>query len=1085
MKALQKLITVCAIGALSVFGHAQNDIIMNDKGTPPWEDPQINGINRMPARATSYSYATVDQALKRDYKNSDRYQSLNGTWKFNYAETPQKAPQDFQNPEYNTSSWATIPVPSNWELEGHGTAIYTNMRYPFDPVDPPLVPNDDNPTGSYKRSFEVPADWKDMQVTLTFGGVSSAYYVWLNGKLVGYSEDSQLPTHFDITPFLKDGKNDLSVQVYRWSDGVYLEDQDHWRMSGIHRDVYLTAAPKVQLYDFFVKTVLDEDYQDAQLQIRPRIKKFQDADLKEYTLEAQLLDASGQKINKDTLKVTLDRIYNEWYGQRDKPPFAIMESLVENPKKWSAEHPNLYTLVFELKDPSGKLLEARSTHIGFRKVEIDNGAVLVNGEEVLMYGVNRHDHDPNTGKVISEESMRRDIELMKKFNINAVRTSHYPNNEIWYDLCDEYGIYLMDEANLETHGIGGKLSNDTSWSNAFLERAVRMVERDKNHPSIIFWSLGNESGSGFNHAAMAKWIKYYDDTRFVHYEGAQRRRPNPDGSHKKDPDYVDMVSRMYEPIEYMEMMADLPGEDRPVIWCEYAHSMGNSTGNMFKFWDAIRGNRQLVGGYIWDWVDQGLAQKTADGEDFYAFGGDMGDVKHNDKNFCLNGIVGPDREVKAAMWEVKKVFQPIAFSPVDIENGIVEILNRHDFTNLDEFDFNWQITEDGKVIQQGSVANLAAAPNQTTRWEVPMKRIRVKDGREYFLRVSAVQKMDKQWAPAGHEVAWQQMPLGLKNEPLVFNQSRVSKLDFSDAGNKITVSGRGFEISFDKSEGGISAFAKPALSGVEGAGKNYISSPLQPQFWRPVTDNDRGGGRTPETLAVWKDAGKNATLKEMKVIAQDDRKVVLQSVYDLADVDGTLTLKYTVYGNGTVQVDNSMDLPDYTELPMLPKYGMQIKVPDEMVNMTYYGKGPFENYQDRQLAADVGLYKEDVIKDYDSYIRPQESGNKMGVRWMSLTNSKENGIYIAGLSDNLSMSARPHSIENIDQALHTYDLERDGNIYVNIDLTQMGVGGDDSWSKNALPHEEFRVPAQDYSYSFIMKLVDEAAEERLPLPASN
>jgi beta-galactosidase len=1075
-KNLKNAVAILVMGT-ATMATAQIGVSLSNYATQPWEDPQVNGINRLPARATSYSYASVDEAVKRDHKNSNRYQSLNGTWKFNYAETPEKSPKDFYKPDFETNNWDDIPVPANWELEGHGTAIYTNVTYPFKPVDPPYVPDNDNPTGSYKTTFEVDEDWNDMQVTLTFGGVSSAYYVWLNGELLGYSEDSQLSTHFDVTPYLKDGKNDLAVQVYRWSDGVYLEDQDHWRLSGIHRDVYLTAAPKVQLYDFFVKTQLDENYEHADLEIRPRIKKYEEVDLKQYTLEATLMDESGKRVNEDTLKVNLNRIYNEWYGQRDKPPFAIMSSMVKNPQKWSAEHPHLYTLVFELKDPDGKLLEARSTRVGFREISIVDGAVLVNGEEILIKGVNRHDHDPENGKVISEESMRTDIELMKKFNINAVRTSHYPNNEIWYDLCDEYGIYLMDEANLETHGLGGKLSNDSSWSHAFLQRAVRMVERDKNHPSIIFWSLGNESGSGYNHAAMSQWIKSYDDTRFVHYEGAQRRRPNPDGTHQRDPMYVDMVSRMYEPIEYMQMMADLPGENRPVIWCEYAHSMGNSTGNMFKFWDAIRGDRQMVGGYIWDWVDQGLAQKTDDGEEFYAFGGDMGDTEQNDLNFCLNGIVGPDRQVKPAMWEVKKVFQPIKFSPQDIINGKIEVLNRHDFTNLNEFEFKWQLTQDGSVIQQGAVENLNVAPNKSATLTIPFEMPDVTDGAEYFLRIAAVQKESNSWSPAGHEIGWQQMAVPMNTEPLLFNPATVADISMDKSGQSITVTGTDFTAEFSTEDGMLHAFAKADS-------KNVISTPLRPQFWRPTTDNDRGGGRTPQTLAVWKDAGKNAELTRMEVVSETKNQVVLQSEYDLPETDGTLIVRYTVYGNGVVQVDNSMDLPANTELPMLPKYGMQMQLPDEFQEVKYLGKGPFENYQDRQLAADVGLYDQNVVDDYVGYIRPQESSNKMEVRWMSLTNDSGYGLHVAGLSDYLSMSARPYTVENMDKALHTYDLERDGNVTLNIDLTQMGVGGDDSWSPQALPHEEFRVPARDYSYSFVLRLVDSEPGERLPLPPS-
>ena len=545
--------TTVSLLCVSTFTKAQH--------TPPWQDPQLNGINRMPAKATSHSYETIELAKLGNKKLSRRFKTLNGQWKFQWHSVPENALDDFFEPTHNDLLWDHIPVPSNWELEGYGTAIYTNSKYPFEPVDPPYTPEDDNPVGLYRTQFEVPANWSNKQITLTFGGVSSAYYVWLNGQFLGYSEDSMLPTHFDISSYLIEGQNHLAVKVLRWSDGVYLEDQDHWRLSGIQRDVYLTAAPNVQLYDFFVRTDLDEDYIDATLMIRLKTKLFNGSNINGEMVHVQLYDERQQPVLDQTMQISVQSIYHEKYEQRGKPDFAMLKAKIENPKKWSAEHPNLYTLVFSVVDSNGKLLEARSTKIGFRETEIRDGEFFINGESVLMLGVNRHDHDPVTGKVISDASMLKDILLMKKNNINAVRTSHYPNNEMFYELCDEYGIYVMDEANIETHEIGGKLSNDSAWASAFLDRAIRMVERDKNHPSIIFWSLGNEAGSGLNHATMANWIRAYDPTRPVHYEGAQTTS----GQHKiegklfKDPDYVDVVSRMYNPIEYMVKMANIEG----------------------------------------------------------------------------------------------------------------------------------------------------------------------------------------------------------------------------------------------------------------------------------------------------------------------------------------------------------------------------------------------------------------------------------------------------------------------------------------------------------------------------------------------
>lgn len=1032
----------------------------------PWEDPQVSGINRLPAKATSVSYEGLEIAKKGDRKASSRYKSLNGDWKFSWSEVPEKAPKNFYDINFNSDNWKTIPVPANWELHGYGTAIYTNITYPFIPVEPPFTPEMDNPTGCYLTSFNVPSEWNDMQITLNFGGVSSAYYVWINGKMVGYSEDSMLPTHFDATPYLKAGENKLAVKVFRWSDGVYLEDQDHWRLSGIHREVYLTAAPKVQLYDFFVKTDLDSNYKDAELQIRPKIKVFNNASLEGYVLESMLYDADDKTVLDKPLSITAKNIYNEKYEQRGKPNFAMLKANISNPKKWSAEHPNLYTLVFSLKDKQGKIVEARSSKIGFRKIEFKDGELFVNGESTLIYGVNRHDHSPKTGKVVSEELMLKDILLMKKFNINAVRTSHYPNDERWYELCDEYGIYLMDEANLETHHIGGKLSNDASWSSAFLERAVRMVERDKNHPSIIFWSLGNESGSGFNHATMANWMRSYDDTRTVHYEGAQTTggKAKIEDEIFKDPDYVDMISRMYNPIEYMVKMANFEEDDRPVIWCEYAHSMGNSTGNLFEFWNAIRSNKRMIGGYIWDWVDQGLLQKTAEGEDYYAFGGDMGDTKINSGNFCLNGIVDPARIPKPALWECKKIFQPIKIIAKDLKKGLVEIYNRHDFTNLNEFNITWELQKDGVLVKNGLLKPINLEPNSSKTITIPFKMPKEKTESEYFIRIAFQLKDSKNWANKGHEIAWQQLKLPLNTTKPKIDYSKSADLSIDDNTIKTEIKGNGFSVSFNKETGELESF--------QSNNEELIHGALIPNFWRPITDNDRAGAKTHKILKVWKNAHKNKSLESFVVKEVESNQVSVETTYLLKDINSKLHLNYTIHGDGSIQVNNELNIDKSSNLPILPKYGMQIELPKQYDNFTYLGKGPHENYNDRNQSADVGLYDESVSNDYHMYIRPQESSNKTEVRWFTLTDKKGKGISVTGLSSNLSVSAWPYTTKDIEVALHTYDLKKRDFITLNIDYKQMGVGGDDSWSKKALPHQQFRVPAKDYSYSFTIKPIN-------------
>jgi beta-galactosidase len=1030
----------------------------------PWEDPQVNGINRMPSNATSYSYSNEDLALKNSKENSGRYKLLNGNWKFHWSPTPDGVPDGIEKLNYDDSEWDNIPVPANWELHGYGIARYASQDYTFEPMEPPFTPKDDNPTGIYRTSFDLPEDWTDMQVSLTFGGVSSAYYVWLNGELLGYSEDSMLPSKFDITTFLKEGKNEIAMKVYRWSDGSYLEDQDHWRLSGIHRDVYLTAAPKVQLYDFFVKTDLDENYENASLKLRPKLKVFDNESIDGYSLGFKVYDQNNKLVTEQPERLDADKIYFETYPQRGKNDFALMQAEIKNPKKWSAEFPNLYTIVFDLKNAEGEVVEYKSTKFGFREVEIKDGQLFVNGQPILLYGVNRHDHDPVTGKVVSRESMVQDILTMKKFNINAVRTAHYPNNEEWLDLCDEYGLYVMDEVNLETHGLGGRLSNDALWSTAFLERAVRMVERDKNHPSIISWSLGNEAGSGFNHATMSQWIKSYDDTRFIHYEGAQTTfgKVKIEDRIIRDPEYVDVVSRMYTPIDYMVRAAESDIEDRPIMWCEYAHSMGNSTGNLYKYWDAIKANKQMIGGFIWDWKDQGLLQKTEDGVEFFAYGGDMGDAElRNSSNFCLNGIVDPDGTPKPGLWEAKKVFQPIEINSSISENQEIEIKNYYHFTNLNQFDIAWEIQEEGKRIQNGSLKPIDLKPGESTKIKIPYKTPKIKEGAEYFLKLSFNLKSDASWAKKGHEVAWEQIKLDY-TKPVTKKETIKSTLSLKD--NKIQ--GENFEIDFDSATGFIAGYSVDNMQ--------MIHNGLQPNFWRPLTDNDRLGGKIQDTLRNWKAATDNRTLKQFEIEQLNPQTIKVSSSYDFPSSNSSMTTTYTVYGDGSVLVEN--EFSGDPNQPIMPKLGLQMEIPKGFDNLTWFGKGPHETYIDRQLGSDIGLYQESVLNDYHAYIRPQESSNKIEVRWFALTDSNQKGLKISAVSSNLSMSAWPYSPEDINDAKHIYELTPKDHITVNVDYRQMGVGGDDTWSFKALPHEEYRIPSGNYSYSFVIQPVFNAKD---------
>jgi beta-galactosidase len=1028
-----------------------------------WENPKVVGINKIPGRATSISFPDIETAKKINIEESQRYQSLNGTWKFFWTPVPDTSPESFYNQDYNYSSWDDIEVPSNWELKGYGTAIYTNIIYPFVPVDPPLVPDDDNPVGCYIREFDIPSDWKGQNVILHFGGVSSAFYVWLNGQFVGYSEDSRLPAEFDITPFIKKNNNKLAVKVYRFSDGSYLEDQDHWRLSGIHRDVYLEATPSTFIYDYFVQTDLINNYKDAILKIRPKLQYDNKEKIKDWKIGIQLLDHSGQDILEKDIEESVNGLINIQYTQRGHIKFGFFEEKINNPDKWSAEFPNLYTLIIYLKDEKGSIIEARSSRIGFRKVEIVEGQMLINGIPIKLYGSNRHDHDQYNGKVVSKEMMIQDLKLMKQYNFNAVRTSHYPNNPYWYDLCDMYGLYVIDETNIETHQLNSQLTNDAEWHQAFVERAIRMVERDKNHPSIIMWSLGNESGSGPNHAAMSSWIKLYDPTRFIHYEGATGEV---DGIKTDpvtpDPFYVDVISRMYVNIDEMVWFANWDRDDRPVMWCEYAHAMGNSVGDLESFWDAIHKNKRMLGAFIWDWVDQGLVKKTEDGTTYWAYGGDFGDTQINDDNFCINGVIYPDRTAKPATIHHKYVCQPVAFDAIDLQSGWIQVTNRHHFTNLSAYDVIWNLQKNGEIVEEGKLAPIDLLPGKVKRISIPFSKPEVlQPGEEYFLNISVRTQESKFYAESGFEVAWKQFEIPYKSKVLpVLNMDGYTSLNIEDTNNQIRISNADIELTFDKETGLLSSYVYK--------GSEIISNPIVPNFWRPQTDNDADGAKTHVYQGVWKDAGNQRELETLDISKIGDKVIRVGSSIMLTSVASRLHLTYTCYATGDVFVNYEF-IPGKS-LPEIPRIGLQTAIPEGFDNMTWFGRGPQESYADRKYSASIGVYNASVREDYQYYIKPQESGNKSDVRWALLSNGRQ-GLLIQS-DEVFNVSAWPYTMENIESARHTIDLEEAGFITLNIDKLQMGLGGDDSWSMQSKPHEEFRIYPDNYNYKFRIKPVD-------------
>lgn len=1033
--------------------------------TEPWEDPLVCGINREPARATAYSFKNITDAIHANREISSRYINLDGEWDFNFAIKPADAPTDFF--KHKVHHWKKIEVPSNWEMKEYDIPIYKSAIYPFRPINPPYVPQDYNAVGSYQRSFSVPTDWNNMNITLHFGGVSSAFKVWVNGKILGYGEDSCLPSEFNVTPYLQKGENILSVQVIRWSDGSYLEDQDHWRISGIQREVLLLAEPKLRIVDFQYQTKLDKDYKDALLSIRPRIENLTGDTVKGYTLKAQLFDHQNAAVFEKPLEKSAESIINESYPRLDNVKFGLLETNIKNPLKWSDETPNLYTLVLSLEDSIGNILEAKSCKVGFRSIEFSktDSKLLINGKVTYIYGINRHDHDPVKGKALSREDIKRDVQQIKQFNFNCIRTSHYPNDPYFYDLCDEYGILVMDEANLETHGIGGKLSNDPMWTNAHMQRAIRMVMRDKNHPSVIFWSLGNEAGRGPNHAAMAAWIHDFDITRPVHYEPAQGnpavegyqdmsklpnvgRLPNP-----VDEYYVDMVSRFYPSIPFIYQLLEHPGDNRPIIFVEYAHSMGNSTGNMKELWDIFRSNPRIIGGCIWDYKDQGLTKIDSTGKPFYAYGGDFGEKLH-DSNFCINGIVASDGRPKAAMYECKHVYQPIECSFIDSNKGRIKIINRHSSKDLSSYDAILKILQDGKMIKSIKLPSLHLAAGKDTMINISSYIPKFKDGYEYHANIYFTLPNSTTWAPVGHVVASNQFALtGLaltKEKP----QSYPS-LSLKENGVDYQINGKDFRVKFSKQNGAISSYIYQD--------KEQIFSPLLPQFTRPLTDNDERGWKPQEKLKEWYLA--KLKVEKMSMESDESGLVNITSKYSLIHNKANVIVNYTLNGNGIIKVDYQLNVLD--SLPNIPKIGMQCGINKNYTQINWYGKGLYENYIDRSFGFDVEQYSQPINEFMEPYIMPQENGNRTNVRWMYLSDNKNNGLLVVADSL-LSMSAWPYTQENINKAKHTNELNDAGYITLNIDLIQMGVGGNDSWSPVAQPLEKYQIPAKNYQYTFYL-----------------
>jgi beta-galactosidase len=1031
---------------------------------PEWDDLAViqAGVERPHASMMVYPSAAL--ARGGEMAKSPWFQSLNGNWKFHCSPNPAARPAEFYRADFDDSKWRTIPVPSNYQLHGCDIPIYTNIVYPFlqDENAPPVVPKDRNSVGSYRTTFTLPEAWKGRQVFLHFDGVDSAFYVWVNGQKVGYSEDSRTPAEFNITRHVKPGTNLLAVEVYRYSDGSYLEDQDFWRLSGIYRNVYLWSTADQHIRDLEVQTELDSQYRDATLRVRAEVVNYA-GKLRAGTVSLDLLDAAGKPVfARQTQKIQ---------------PGAADSSLsfsvpVPNPRKWTAETPNLYRLLLTLTDAAGNIIEVIPANVGFRKVEIREGKLFVNGSPVLLRGVNRHEHDPDTGHYVTRESMIRDITLMKQFNFNAVRTSHYPNAPEWYELCDRYGLYVIDEANIETHHYGlspkNRLANDPAWQPLFLNRFERMVERDKNHPSVVIWSLGNESGDGPNIAAVFQWSKRRDPSRPFHYEGSSRSG----GSN------TDFNSWMYPTPEQVLAHARKRPQ-MPMLLVEYTHAMGNTNGNLKEYWDIFQSGINVIGGFVWDWVDQGLRQPVPEPyrlssgkKTFLAYGGwwENAAGAGNDGNFCMNGLVDADRNPHPGLWAMKYVQRYLHAEPVDLASGRIRVKNWYDFLNAgDVAEGRWEVKANGKPLASGALPPLDLAPREEKEFRIALPPIKPEPGVEYWLNLSFVLRADTLWAKKGHEIAWDQFKLPVQ-APAPLMQSAPAELEMWRQNRQAWFRGRDFTAAFDERTGTWMSYVYKGVKLLE-------RGPL-PDFWRPMTDNDLGAYRSFMSrqqagltdIMLWREAGPSWRPNKVAYERLNPQTVQITVQGELEAVGARYSVTYWIHSAGDIVAEASYR-PGDRRLAMMPRFGMQLVASPGLENLTWYGRGPAPTYVDRDFER-VDVHRSTVDKQWVDFSRPQANSNKTDVRWVALTNGRGIGLAAVG-APVLSVEAYHYTHADIEAADYSFRLSRRPEVYLNLDLKQMGVGGIDSWSLNAYPLAPYRIPSgEEYKYRFRLTPVE-------------
>ncbi|MBN2201454.1 DUF4981 domain-containing protein [bacterium] len=1022
---------------------------------PELENPAIQGIRKESPRASFVSVENRETALRNDRSRTSRLILLNGTWKFDFRTGVSNRIAGFAAPGYDVSGWKDMEVPSNMEMKGHGIPIYVNVGYEFYPewnFKPPYVNDlEKNTIGYYRRNFEIPPSWNGLRIFAHFGSIKSVGFVWVNGLRVGMSKDSKTPQEFDITHAVRPGRNSIAVEVFRWSDASYLECQDFWRLSGIPRDVFVFAQPQVRLRDFYARCGLDESGGTGVFDL--------DVELKNHTgrkaavsVTYEILDETGKTAASGSRTV----------GMTDSAGTCSFKTAIPSVNAWSAETPALYTLTLTLNDASGKPTEAASVKVGFRTSEIRDGQFLINGKRVWLKGVNIHEFHPRTGQVIDASTTRLDMQRMKQLNVNAIRLSHYPQPEFFYDLADQYGFYLIDEANIESHGMGydrskgRSLANNLDWTDAHLFRTRNMFERDKNHPSVVIWSLGNEAGNGYNFYQTYLFLRGRDKMRPIQYEQAGLEWN------------TDIFCPMYAKIHDIERYAQ-KHHDRPLILCEYEHAMGNSLGNLEDYWETIRKTPGLQGAFIWDWVDQGLAAGNEKGE-FWAFGGDYGpEGTPSDGNFLINGVVFPDRSVKPHSHEVKHVYQDIDFTADSVASGKITISNQYRFTNLNKYAFSYDITADGATVQSGTLPALELAPGQSKQVTIDTKSLAAKPGVEYFLNLSAKTTAPDGLLPAGWEVASEQLKLPVEGPAEPAGAARTGEVTVRE-GDFVELRGDDFSVKIDSRTGIITSYVSRGKElFLDGYGP-------RPAFWRAPTDNDYGW-RMPRVCRLWKQVSEQP-LRAASVRAVPLKNgVLVTAVYKLDSVKSMWETKYTVTGDGAIRIENLLVTADST-IAVIPRVGMKMRLPAEFKRLEYFGRGPWENYCDRNASAFVGRYRSSVAEQAVPYIRPQENGHRTDVRWLTLTREDGRGLLVR--ADSLiEFNALHNPVEDFDAGpdkdknlRHSNDIQPGKMVELHVDYRQMGVAGDDSWG--ARPHEPYliRPSKKGYRYGFTLIPLD-------------